>query len=133
MARRLLPMAPVGGSRRAGCARPSARRSLDDEASYCHCDVSRGRRQGLIDHTASRFGRVDVLVNNAALRARAADRDIDAEAFDATVGVLLRSVFLGIKHVAPVMKRKAAAASSAQPASRAAPGWPASAALPRRR
>ena len=82
--------------------------SLGDEASYCHCDVSREADvQGLIAHAASRFGRVDVLVNNAGSPGPGGPIEgIDADAFDAAVGVLLRSVFLGIKHVAPVMKRQ---------------------------
>ena len=33
-------------------------------------------------------------------------QDVDADAFDVAIGVLLRSVFLGIKHAAPLMKRQ---------------------------
>jgi NAD(P)-dependent dehydrogenase (short-subunit alcohol dehydrogenase family) len=82
--------------------------SLGDQASYRHCDVSlEPDVQGLIAHAIERFGRVDVLVNNAGSPGPGGPvEDIDAEAFDAAVGVLLRSVFLGIKHAAPVMKRQ---------------------------
>jgi len=82
--------------------------SLGDDASYCHCDVSREPDVlDLIAHAVDRFGRVDVLVNNAGSPGPGGPIEgIDVEAFDAVVGVLLRSVFLGIKHVAPVMKRQ---------------------------
>ena len=83
--------------------------SLGDEATYWHCDVSReADMRTLVAHALERFGRVDVLVNNAGIGGPGGQIEgIDVEAFDAAVGVLLRSVFLGIKHVAPVMKRQA--------------------------
>jgi NAD(P)-dependent dehydrogenase (short-subunit alcohol dehydrogenase family) len=83
--------------------------SLGDEAAYCPCDVSREADvRALVAHALERFGRVDVLVNNAGIGGPGGPiEDVGVEAFDAAVGVLLRSVFLGIKHVAPVMKRQA--------------------------
>jgi len=83
--------------------------SLGNDASYCHCDVSRESDvSGLVAHAVERFGRIDILVNNAGAPGPSGPIEgIDAEAFDATVGLLLRSVFLGIKHAAPVMKRQA--------------------------
>jgi NAD(P)-dependent dehydrogenase (short-subunit alcohol dehydrogenase family) len=82
--------------------------SLGDQTSYCHCDVGREPDvHGLIAHAVERFGRVDVLVNNAGSPGPGGPVEgVDVEAFDSTIGVLLRSVFLGIKHVAPVMKRQ---------------------------
>jgi NAD(P)-dependent dehydrogenase (short-subunit alcohol dehydrogenase family) len=83
--------------------------SLGDEAAYRHCDVSREADvRALVAHALERFGRVDVLVNNAGIGGPGGPIEgIDVEAFDAAVGVLLRSVFLGIKHVAPLMKQQA--------------------------
>ncbi|HTP72258.1 MAG TPA: glucose 1-dehydrogenase [Burkholderiaceae bacterium] len=82
--------------------------SLGGEASYRHCDVSREADvSALVAHALQRHGRVDVMVNNAGSPGPGGPIEgIDVDAFDATVGVLLRSVFLGIKHVAPVMKRQ---------------------------
>jgi len=82
--------------------------SLGGEASYQHCDVSHEPDlRALVAHAVERFGRLDVLVNNAGSPGPGGPvADIDADAFDAAVGVLLRSVFLGIKHAAPVMKRQ---------------------------
>ncbi|HEU5295356.1 MAG TPA: glucose 1-dehydrogenase [Burkholderiaceae bacterium] len=82
--------------------------SLGGAASYCHCDVSREPDvRDLIAQAVGRFGHVDVLVNNAGSPGPGGPiEDVDADAFDAAIGVLLRSVFLGIKHAAPVMKRQ---------------------------
>jgi len=82
--------------------------SLAGGAAYRHCDVSRDDDvRALVAHALERHGRVDVMVNNAGSPGPSGPIEgIDVDAFDATVGVLLRSVFLGIKHVAPVMKRQ---------------------------
>jgi len=82
--------------------------SLGGEASYLHCDVGREDAvRALVEHALERHGRVDVMVNNAGSPGPSGPIEgIDVDAFDAVVGVLLRSVFLGIKHAAPVMKRQ---------------------------
>ena len=82
--------------------------SLGDGASYRHCDVSREADvRDLVAHAADVFGRVDVLVNNAGSPGPSGPIEgVDVDAFDAAIGVLLRSVFLGLKHAAPVMKRQ---------------------------
>ncbi|HVO07200.1 MAG TPA: glucose 1-dehydrogenase [Burkholderiaceae bacterium] len=82
--------------------------SLGDAVSYCHCDVSREDDVGaLVADASERFGRVDVMVNNAGSPGPTGPiEETDVDAFDAAIGVLLRSVFLGMKHVAPVMKRQ---------------------------
>ncbi len=55
----------------------------------------------------SRFGRLDCVFNNAGYGGvNGPIESIAAQGFDDTVAVLLRGVFLGIKHAAPVMKRQ---------------------------
>jgi NAD(P)-dependent dehydrogenase (short-subunit alcohol dehydrogenase family) len=61
----------------------------------------------LVSATVERFGRIDVLVNNAALYAPLAEQkvtEIDAAVFDRVMAVNLRGPFLMVKHVAPHMQ-----------------------------
>lgn len=55
----------------------------------------------LIDRAVTRFGQLDCLVNNAGTSGvHGPIADTPTEGFDDTIAVLLRSVFLGIKHAA---------------------------------
>jgi NAD(P)-dependent dehydrogenase (short-subunit alcohol dehydrogenase family) len=71
------------------------------------CDVSdEGAVKGLVAKTVERFGKIDVLVNNAALFAPLAEQsftDIDVDLWDRVMAVNIRGVFLMAKHVAPHM------------------------------
>ncbi len=75
---------------------------------YQHADVSQEADvKALVDLAVSELGRLDCLFNNAGFGgARGAIHEIPVDEFDATLGVLLRGVFLGMKHAAPVMKRQ---------------------------
>ena len=81
---------------------------LGARAAYVHADVSREADvSGAIAEAVRRFGRLDVLFNNAGFGGvTGAIEQIAVEGFDGTLGVLLRGVFLGMKHAAPVMKRQ---------------------------
>jgi NAD(P)-dependent dehydrogenase (short-subunit alcohol dehydrogenase family) len=62
--------------------------------------------KALVAATMERFGRIDVLVNNAALYAPLQETkctEIDAELWDKVMAVNLRGPFLMVKHVAPHM------------------------------
>lgn len=80
-------------------------RELGDGATYLHTDVTREEDiRALVDGAASRFGRIDCLFNNAGAGGVGGPiADTPTEGFDQTVALLLRSVFLGMKHVAPMM------------------------------
>ena len=66
-----------------------------------------GAVKALVAETLARFGKIDVLVNNAALFAplqESACTEIDAEVWDRVMAVNLRGPFLMVKHVAPHMR-----------------------------
>ena len=61
----------------------------------------------LIDHTLKVFGRIDCLFNNAGGPAPTGSiTSVPVAGFDAAMALLVRSVMLGMKHVAPIMLRQ---------------------------
>ncbi|RPH77457.1 MAG: SDR family NAD(P)-dependent oxidoreductase, partial [Candidatus Rokuibacteriota bacterium] len=79
---------------------------LGPRAAYVHADVSREDDvQAAVTETVRRFGRLDCMFNNAGyggVGGRIAE--IPVAGFDEALVVLLRGVFFGMKHAAPVMK-----------------------------
>ncbi len=62
-----------------------------------------------MDSVLSRWGRLDCLYNNAGFGgALGPIESTEVEEYDMTFDVLLKSVFLGMKHAAPIMKRQQA-------------------------
>jgi NAD(P)-dependent dehydrogenase (short-subunit alcohol dehydrogenase family) len=70
-------------------------------------DVSdEGQVKALVDETLARFGKIDILVNNAAIYAPLMPTlctEIDVELWDRVMAVNVRGPFLMVKHVAPPM------------------------------
>ena len=52
------------------------------------------------------YGRLDILVNNAAMQALSAIEEMNREEWDRTIAVNLTGTALGIKHAVPFMKRQ---------------------------
>lgn len=69
------------------------------------CHVGRPEQiQNLVDSTTKQFGRIDILVNNAATNiAQEPCLDVDDTKFDKMVDINLKSAFRLIRHVAPGM------------------------------
>jgi NAD(P)-dependent dehydrogenase (short-subunit alcohol dehydrogenase family) len=86
-------------------------KSLGPRTSFIRTDVTREPEvQAMIAHAVAHFGRLDCLFNNAGGGTGGAGsiESVRLEEYEATMAVLLRAVFLGIKHAAPVMRRQSA-------------------------
>jgi NAD(P)-dependent dehydrogenase (short-subunit alcohol dehydrogenase family) len=81
---------------------------LGTDAVYLSADVTEEREiAAAVARACERWDRLDVLFNNAGFGgALGPIESTSAEDYTRTVDVLLKGVFLGIKHAAPVMKRQ---------------------------
>ncbi|GGD64381.1 3-hydroxybutyrate dehydrogenase [Paenibacillus nasutitermitis] len=61
---------------------------------------------GLIARTAQRFGRLDVLINNAGIQHVAPIEDFPTEKFELMLKIMLTAPFIAIKHALPYMKQQ---------------------------
>jgi NAD(P)-dependent dehydrogenase (short-subunit alcohol dehydrogenase family) len=79
---------------------------LGAAAAYQHTDVAdEAHVAAAVRRATEEFGRLDVMYNNAGiLGVVGAIEEIPVDEYDRTLGVLLKGVFLGMKHAAPVMK-----------------------------
>jgi 3-oxoacyl-[acyl-carrier protein] reductase len=83
----------------------AARLSERGEAMFVATDVSRKESvDALIEATLTRFGRVDILVQNAGIYPFTMLADIPVEEWDAVLGVNLRGCFLAIQACARPMR-----------------------------
>lgn len=75
------------------------------DAFFLLLDVtSEDQWQNAIEATLSRYGRLDVLINNAGLSGAVPDR-MDVAYFDKLMAVNARGNFLGMKYVIPLMQK----------------------------
>src|SRR2546421_3932384 len=87
-------------------------RRLGANASFIQADATaEADWQRLIGHVLDRHQKLDALFNNAGGPAPTGGiESIPVEGFDRAMALLLRSVMLGMKHAAPIMKRQRAGA-----------------------
>ena len=78
---------------------------LGNDVRFISCDVTREADiAAAVDLAVAEFGQLDSMINNAGVvGAVGSIIDTSAEAFDHTMAILARGVFLGIKHAGRVM------------------------------
>lgn len=82
-------------------------RDLGAEFPFFRCDLRRPEDiASTINAIAERFGRIDILINNAAIGLRRPVVDTSVEEWEEVLRVNLTAVFLACRAVAPVMIRQ---------------------------
>lgn len=77
------------------------------EAAGLKCDVTSEKDiEQAVSMCVERYGRVDVLINNAGLQYVSMIEDFPTEKFELLVKVMLTAPFIALKHVLPVMKKQ---------------------------
>jgi len=77
------------------------------QAVFQHTEVSSEPDiKALVDRAVSEYGRLDIMYNNAGLPGAVGPIEkLNADDWDKTIAVLLRAVFLGIKHAVEPMRK----------------------------
>jgi NAD(P)-dependent dehydrogenase (short-subunit alcohol dehydrogenase family) len=80
--------------------------TLGGRAVYQHTDVSEESQvKAAVQRAMDDYGRLDCMFNNAGFGGAVGPiEEILVDEYDRTMNVLLRGVFLGMKHAAPIMK-----------------------------
>ena len=79
---------------------------LGGDATYVHLDVtSQDDWQQAIEATVSAYGKLDVLVNNAAIWRGGHVADTSSEQWDTVLDINAKGVFLGTKQAIPEMRK----------------------------
>jgi NAD(P)-dependent dehydrogenase (short-subunit alcohol dehydrogenase family) len=80
--------------------------AIGGEALFVHLDVTREADwQKAVEATVKRFGKLDVLVNNAGISGRGRVEDTAVEDWDRVMDVNAKGVFLGTKVAIPAMRQ----------------------------
>jgi cyclopentanol dehydrogenase len=81
-------------------------RGLGGEASYYHLDVTAEEEWcSVMEQVESKYGKLDILVNNAGITLAKDLDEMTEDEWDRVMEVNTKSVFLGIKHAIPAMRR----------------------------
>lgn len=107
-ARRGASVVVVDRDAAAGEAAAGAVREQGGEARFVLADVTRSAEvQAYVQATLDAFGAIDCFFNNAGIEGTVAPTvDYEEAMFDAVIAVNLKGVFLGLRHVLPVMLRQ---------------------------
>ena len=88
----------------AGEALAESIRSRGGQAVYCHTDISQSADvEALMAFTVERFGRIDILVNNAAVAIPGKVAEMPEEDWNTVLNINLSSVYRGMHFAIPYM------------------------------
>jgi len=74
------------------------------KSGFIETDVAESEQvKALVEKTVERFGKLDIMVNNAGIEVFRRLADTEEEIWDRLIAVNLRGVFLGTKHAVPTM------------------------------
>src|SRR5215813_2350225 len=92
----------------AGEATAGVIRQQGGEARFVAADVTQsGKVQNYVQAALDAYGAIDCFFNNAGIEGKVAHiAEYDEDMFDAIIGVNVKGVFLGLRHVLPVMLRQ---------------------------
>ena len=81
-------------------------------AAFVQADVTQSASvKDYVEKTLSAYGRIDAFFNNAGIEGKVIPtQDYDEEIFDRVIAVNLKGVFLGMRHVLPVMLKQGSGA-----------------------
>ena len=81
-------------------------------AAFVQADVTKSASvKDYVEKTLSAYGRIDAFFNNAGIEGKVIPtQDYDEEIFDRVIAVNLKGVFLGLRHVLPVMLKQGSGA-----------------------
>lgn len=90
----------------AGEAVAAAIRETGGDACFVHADVSRAAdAEGMVHAALARFGRLDILFNNAGVGKHIPFDELTEAEWDRIVDINLRGVFLGCRYGVPALKQ----------------------------
>jgi len=80
---------------------------LGGKASFFPMDVTSEQDwKKMIAEVLKAYSRLDILINNAGINIRKPIEEMEVEEWDTMMRVNVRSVFLGIKHALPIMRKQ---------------------------
>ncbi|WP_040228538.1 3-hydroxybutyrate dehydrogenase [Bhargavaea cecembensis] len=84
-----------------------AAESIGGETAGVVCDVTKEADiRRAIEETVGRFGKIDILINNAGMQHVSMLEDFPTEKFEQLIKIMLTGPFMAIKHVLPYMKEQ---------------------------
>lgn len=82
-------------------------RKNNGNATFIKCDVSKiSDVKNMVEQTVEKYGKIDVLFNNAGIYRMASIEEMGEEDWDKILDVNLKSAFLCSKYVIPIMKKQ---------------------------